>query len=101
MSNIICEVAVVPLGTAGTSLSDYVGAVEAVLRKHPAVKSLPTPMSTILEGEWANVFAAIRDMHEAPFLKGAQRVSTRIVVDDRRDKTATMEGKLASLMAKL
>ena len=40
-------------------------------------------------------------MHEEPFNNGALRVSTRIGIDDRRDKTATMKGKMDSVESKL
>jgi uncharacterized protein YqgV (UPF0045/DUF77 family) len=40
-------------------------------------------------------------MHEAPFAEGAQRVSTLIKVDDRRDKDHTIEGKVRSVREKL
>ena len=101
MGKVIAEVTVVPLGTASTSLSAYVAEVEKVLCEFPGLKSLLTPMSTILEGELADVLEAVRAMHETPFQKGAQRVSTTLRIDDRRDKAITMEGKLAAVKDKL
>lgn len=91
---VIVEVTVVPLGTASTSLSLYVAGVEKVLAKHAHIKSMLTPMATILEGELDEIMSVIREMHEEPFLNGAQRVSTRISIDDRRDKVLSMEGKI-------
>lgn len=101
MGKIIAEVTVVPLGTATTSLSSYVADAEKVLKKFPGLKSLLTPMSTILEGELADVLAAVRAMHETPFQNGAQRVMTKVSIDDRRDKPITMAGKLAAVKSKL
>jgi uncharacterized protein (TIGR00106 family) len=101
MGKIIAEVTVVPLGTTSTSLSSYVAEVEKVLKKFPSLKSLLTPMSTILEGEMDEVLAAIKAMHEAPFGMGALRVSTTLRIDDRRDKGITMAGKLAAVKSKL
>ncbi len=101
MAKIIAEVTVVPLGTGSPSLSKYVAEVEKVLRGFPNLKTLLTPMSTIIEGEWDEVFQAIKLMHEKPFEMGALRVSTRIVVDDRRDKPLSMEGKLKAVERKL
>jgi uncharacterized protein YqgV (UPF0045/DUF77 family) len=40
-------------------------------------------------------------MHETPFLNGAKRVSTRIGIDDRRDKTLSMAGKMEAVKSKL
>lgn len=101
MGKIIAEVTVVPLGTATTSLSQFVAEVENVLKNFPALKSLLTPMSTILEGDMDDVLDAIKAMHEAPFRMGALRVSTTLRIDDRRDKTITMAGKLAAVKSKM
>jgi uncharacterized protein YqgV (UPF0045/DUF77 family) len=40
-------------------------------------------------------------MHEHPFTLGAQRVSTSLRIDDRRDKQATIAGKMRSVEEKL
>lgn len=101
MNSIIAEVTVVPLGTASSSLSQYVAEVEKVLQKHHKIKTMLTPMSTILEGDMDEIFEAIKEMHEEPFLKGAQRVSTRISIDDRRDKKISMQSKLDAVKSKL
>ncbi|MBU4267564.1 MAG: MTH1187 family thiamine-binding protein [Acidobacteria bacterium] len=101
MGKIIAEVTVVPLGTATTSLSQFVAEGEKALKNFPAVISLLTPMSTILEGEMAEVLAAVQAMHETPFQNGARRVMTCISIDDRRDREITMEGKLAAVKSKL
>jgi len=58
-------------------------------------------MSTIIEGEWDEVFRAIKAMHEKPFQMGALRVSTRITVDERRDKELKMENKIKAVEEKL
>ena len=86
MTHVIAQVTVVPLGTGSTSLSKYVAEVEKVIDKYPDVKRMLTPMSTILEGDLDRILAIIREMHETPFSKGAKRVSTRVTIDDRRDK---------------
>lgn len=98
----IVELTIVPLGTATPSVSHYVAEVHKVLEqaKEP-IKYQLTPMSTIMEGDLDDLFAVIRRMHEVPFAKGALRVSTSLRIDDRRDKKATMEGKLQSVRDKL
>ena len=101
MKPIIAEVTVVPLGTSSPSLSVYVAEVEKVLRKYTNINSLLTPMSTILEGEMDDIFRIIKEMHEVPFTQGALRVSTRISIDDRRDKEISMQSKLKSVQSKL
>ena len=101
MGKVIAEVTVVPLGTGSASLSAYVAEVEKVLIKFPRLKSMLTPMSTILEGDMDEVIAAVKAMHEAPFRLGALRVSTTLRIDDRRDKPLTMAGKLAAVKGRL
>jgi uncharacterized protein (TIGR00106 family) len=100
MGRVVAEVTVVPLGTASPSLSSYVAEVEKALKDFPRLTSMLTPMSTILEGEMDEVVAAVKAMHEVPFRMGALRVSTTLRIDDRRDRPATMAGKLAAVVAK-
>ncbi|MEN8152749.1 MAG: MTH1187 family thiamine-binding protein [Acidobacteriota bacterium] len=101
MNNSIVEVTIVPLGTSSTSLSYYVAEVEKVLKKYKELNSTLTPMSTIIEGDLDLILEVIREMHETPFIKGADRVSTRILIDDRRDKEASMAEKIKAVKSKL
>ncbi|WP_040949162.1 MTH1187 family thiamine-binding protein [Gorillibacterium massiliense] len=98
----IAEVTIVPLGTATPSVSRYVAEVHKVLEQaEEAVKFQMTPMSTIIEGDLNDILAVIRRMHEVPFTKGAERVSTSIRIDDRRDIAGSMEQKIRSVQEKL
>ena len=60
-----------------------------------------TPMGTVLEGSLEEVLEVVRLLHRVPFNKGAQRVSTRLAIDERRDKDATAAGKVASVEKRL
>lgn len=91
---------ITPLGTATPSVSAYVAGVEKVLRES-GLKHQLTAMGTIIEGDLDAILAVVREMHEHPFTQGALRVSTSIRIDDRRDKVATMEGKMRSVEEKL
>lgn len=97
----IVETTITPIGTASTSVSKYVAKCHEVLKEFPEIKYQLTPMGTIMEGDLGKIFEAIAKMHEVPFDHGAARVSTLIKVDDRRDKEATMEGKMKSVLSKL
>jgi len=98
----IVEVTIVPLGTESPSVSHYVAEVHKVLENAPEpLKFQLTPMSTIIEGDLEDLLAVVRRMHEVPFNRGAQRVSTSIRIDDRRDKASSMESKLKSVQEKL
>lgn len=96
----IIQFTVVPLGTAGTSLSAYVAEVHRVLESS-GVKNQLTPMGTILEGPLDQLLEVIRKVHELPFDQGVKRVMTLINIDDRRDKQATAQAKLQSVRDKL
>ena len=99
----VVEVSVVPLGTGSTGLSEYVAACQAVLQEaaeRDGIKFQLTPMSTVLEGDLDQVLQVIRKMHELPFDKNALRVVTSIKIDDRRDKSATMQQKIDSVESK-
>ncbi len=100
MSIVVAELVVSPLGTGSPSISAYVADVERVLETF-ALKHLLTPMGTILEGELDEVLRAVRAVHEAPFARGALRVSTSLRIDERRDKTLSMEGKVRAVEEKL
>ncbi len=101
MGKVVAEVTVVPLGTASPSLSAFVTEVERVLKVFPRLKSMLTPMSTILEGDMDEVVKAVKAMHEVPFCMGALRVATTLRIDDRRDKKVSMKSKLAAVKSRL
>jgi len=94
---VVAEVSIVPVGTADAGISRYVAASLEVLESRKDLSYRLTPMGTVIEGPLDKVLDVIRDMHEIPFNKGAQRVVTSIKIDDRRDKTATMISKLESV----
>jgi uncharacterized protein (TIGR00106 family) len=91
---------ITPLGTGTTSVSSYVAGVEKLLRAS-GLKSQLTAMGTLIEGDLDAILAVVRKMHEHPFTQGAMRVSTSLQIDDRRDKVATIEGKMRSVEEKL
>ncbi|MGD8353388.1 MAG: MTH1187 family thiamine-binding protein, partial [Pseudomonadota bacterium] len=92
---VIAEITVVPLGTGSASLSRFVAETVKAL-EDSGIKYTLTPMGTVLEGSLEEVLEAVRMLHRVPFSKGAQRVSTRIVIDERKDKEASAEGKIES-----
>lgn len=98
----IVDITIIPVGTNEPSVSEYVADIHRVLETYQdKVNYQLTPMSTIIEGELPILFEIIQALHEVPFSKGVQRVTTNIRIDDRRDKKITMAGKLSSVEAKL
>ncbi len=97
----IAAVSLSPLGV-GLSVSEYVAAAIRVLEHQDRVRWQLDSMFTTLEGEPADLFQVIREMQEAVFAAGAQRVGTVIKMDERRDREAvTMEEKVAAVRARL
>lgn len=92
----ILEVSVVPLGTGVTSLSPYVARAVRVLRDE-AIKYEVTAMGTIVEGELEELMRLVIKMHRAVLADGVNRVLTMVKIDDRRDKAATMTGKVEAV----
>lgn len=94
----IVAVSISPVGT-GTSVSEYVAAALRVVKGQQQVRYQLDSMFTTLEGDPDEVFALIRRMQEAVFDAGALRVGTVIKMDDRRDRSASMESKVARVEA--
>jgi uncharacterized protein (TIGR00106 family) len=90
---------VIPLG-AGLSLSRYVAACERVLREANLEPRLHAH-GTNVEGEWDEVFAALRRCHETVHEMGAPRVATLVKLGTRTDHEPSLDGAVASVEAKL
>jgi uncharacterized protein (TIGR00106 family) len=96
----IAAVSITPIGE-GVSVSRFVAAAQEVLRGQDRLDYRLDPMFTTLEGELADIYALVQAMQEAVFAAGAQRVSTVIKIDDRRDRRVRMQDKLDSVESKL
>jgi uncharacterized protein (TIGR00106 family) len=96
----IAAVSISPVGE-GVSVSRFVAAAVRIAREEKRVRVRLDPMFTTLEGELDVVLGLIRRMHEAVFEAGAVRVGTVIKIDDRRDRTASMEEKVLEVERQL
>jgi uncharacterized protein (TIGR00106 family) len=96
----IAAVSIAPVGV-GTSVSRYVAAALAVVRAQSRVRYRLDPMFTTLEGELADIYALVHEMQEAVFVLGAERVSTVLKIDDRRDRAVRMEEKVSAVEKQL
>ena len=96
---VLVDLSVVPLGV-GISLSPYVAACEKVLQE-AGLKTLLHGYGTNIEGEWDDVFAAVKRCHEVVHAMGAPRVSTTLRVGTRTDRAQTLEDKVRSVEQKL
>ena len=97
----LVEISVIPLGTPTPSVSQYIAQAVKVLEGEKDIKYELTAMGTIIEGDLERVLTLARKMHEAVFNAGIMRVVTTIRIDDRRDKTSSMDSKMESLRREL
>ncbi|HBA73582.1 MAG: hypothetical protein A2X82_02250 [Geobacteraceae bacterium GWC2_55_20] len=96
---VLVDLCIVPIGV-GVSLSAYIAECEKVL-SHAGLKTSLHSYGTNIEGEWEEVFAAIRKCHEKIHAMGAPRITTTIKLGTRTDRNQTMEDKVASVKNRL
>src|SRR5262245_1297130 len=95
---VMAEISVIPIGTANPSVGGLIAAALRALEAYPAVQHELTAMGTTLTGELADVLAACCAMHTAILEAGVPRCYTIIKMDERRDKSATTEEKVSSVL---
>lgn len=95
----IVDFTLIPIGT-GVSLSPYVAACEEVLSAAGLKRQLHAN-GTNIEGEWDEVFAAVKKCHEAVHKLGAPRISSILKIGTRTDREQTLEDKVQSVERKL
>ncbi len=95
----IASFTVVPIG-AGVSLTRYVAACQRVLEETGLTYEMHAN-GTNVEGEWDDVFGAIRRCHEAIHQMGAPRIFTAIKVGTRTDKESSMGEKVRRVKEEL
>ncbi|HEX7580692.1 MAG TPA: MTH1187 family thiamine-binding protein [Thermoanaerobaculia bacterium] len=96
---VLVDLSVVPLGV-GLSLSRYVAECERVL-KEAGLKTALNANGTNIEGDWDEVFAAVRRCHEVLHNMGVPRVSATLRVATRTDKIQSLEDKVRSVEEKM
>ena len=96
---VLVDLCIVPIGV-GVSLSTYIAECEKILAE-AGLKTYLHSYGTDIEGEWDDVFAAIKRCHERVHAMGAPRISTTIKLGTRTDRDQTMEDKIDSVMSKL
>jgi uncharacterized protein (TIGR00106 family) len=97
----IIDISVVPVGTAGPSVGNYVAGAVKMLQKEPGIRYELTAMNTIIEGDLPHLLALVKRMHDSAFDAGVKRVVTTIRIDERRDKQLTIENKVKAVKERL
>ncbi len=96
---VIADLSIVPLG-AGLSLSRYVATCERILEEAGLEPRLHA-YGTNVEGEWEEVFEALRRCHEVLHDMGAPRVSTNLRCGTRTDRAQRLQDKITAVEERL
>ena len=96
---VIVDFCLVPIGV-GTSVSRYIVECEKIFNE-AGLKTNLHAYGTNIEGEWDEVFAAIKRCHERVHEMGAPRISSTMRLGTRTDREQTMEDKIRSVQARL
>jgi uncharacterized protein (TIGR00106 family) len=104
--NIIhAEISVIPIGIRSqttTSMSKEIAAAFDSIQKIKGLKTMLTPMGTQIESNnFANILKAIEVAHEVVRTAGAKRIMSTIRIDERLDKSISLEEKVESVMEKI
>ncbi|NQU28673.1 MAG: MTH1187 family thiamine-binding protein [Candidatus Marinimicrobia bacterium] len=96
---VIADFCIVPIGV-GVSVSKYVAECEKILATAGLEYQLHS-YGTDIEGEWDEVFAAIKKCHERVHEMGAPRITSTLKFGTRTDRDQSMQDKLNSVQSKL
>ena len=96
---VIIDLCVVPIGV-GVSVSEYIAACERILDEEGLCHQMHA-YGTNVEGEWDEVFAAVKRCHEVVHQMGAPRISTSLKIGTRSDRKQSMQDKINSVNKKL
>ena len=96
---VMIDLCVVPIGV-GVSVSEYIAACERIL-DDAGLRHQMHAYGTNVEGEWDEVFAAVKRCHEVVHKMGAPRITTSLKIGTRIDREQSMQDKVDSVSRKL
>jgi uncharacterized protein (TIGR00106 family) len=96
---VIADFCVVPIGV-GVSVSKYVVECEKIFNE-AGLKTHLHAYGTNIEGEWDEVFTAIKRCHEKLHEMGVPRISSTLRFGTRTDRQQSMVDKISSVQEKL
>ena len=104
-NTIHAEISVIPIGIRSettTSMSKEIAAAFDAIQKIKGLKTTLTPMGTQIESNnFANILQAIEVAHQVVRTAGAKRIMSTIRIDERLDKSISLEEKVESVMEKI
>ncbi len=96
---VIIDLCLVPIG-AGVSVSRYIAACHRVFDE-AGLETRLHAYGTNIEGEWDDVFAAVKRCHEIVHGMGAPRITATIKLGTRTDREQSMDDKVISVESKI
>ena len=96
---VVADICVVPI-TGRISVRKEVARAHAIL-KDTGLKTNLHGYGTNIEGEWDEVFAALKRIHTELHADGVPRLSTTIRLGTRTDKEAGIDAKIAAVRSEL
>ena len=93
--NVMIDLCVVPIGV-GVSVSNYVAACQTIFDE-AGLNYKMHAYGTNVEGDWDQVFAAVKQCHEKVHEMGAPRINTSMRTGTRVDREQTMKDKIDSV----
>lgn len=94
---VIADISVVPLGV-GVSLGPYIAACQGVLLAAGLNPQLHAS-GTNVEGEWDDIFHALKVCHQKVHDMGAPRVTTSVRLGTRTDREDSLQSRVNSVLA--
>jgi uncharacterized protein (TIGR00106 family) len=97
------EAAVIDSDPSDTGMSKQIAIAFDAIRRLKDVNAILTPMGTQIEtGSFENILKAIEAAHQSlRTTNGVKRIVSTIRIDERLDKSATLEDKVKSVKEKL
>jgi len=96
---VIADVMIAPIGV-GVSVSKYVAECQKIF-EDAGLNPQMHGYGTNIEGEWEDVFGAIKKAHEVLHKMGVPRISSDLRFGTRTDKKQTIQDKINSVKVKL
>jgi uncharacterized protein (TIGR00106 family) len=93
---ILAQLSVYPVGE-GVSMSRFVKLGVKIIKESGYTYQVGGMSTSIEVPSLEKLFALVARIHQAQLDEGAKRVIIELKVDDRRDKEATLAGKIASV----
>lgn len=94
---ILSQLSVYPVGEEGTSLGRFVRKGIQVIKASGYTYSVGGLSTAIETPDLDSLFDLVKKVRQAHIDEGARRVVVDLKIDDRRDKDATLQSKIASV----